>query len=150
MIIYQTKNPEVNFDFTNATNFQIFESNDTTSTTVTYPSYNIKLQGTTSTPSSGYFILNFFFEMTSSTANTSNWYRVDYKPTSSGTWNILSECQVRVPQGENYLPISGFRIFQINSSDTIDFRVSHARSSGTTSGTNRIRNVNVYIFKVAS
>jgi hypothetical protein len=146
MIIYQTKNPEVNFDFTSATNFQIFESNDITSTTVTHPSYNTKLQGTTSIASSGYFILNFFFEMTNSNANTSNWYKVEYKPSSSGTWNILSECQIRVPQGEHYLPISGFRIFQISNSDTIDFRVMHSRESGT----NRIRNVNVYIFKVAS
>lgn len=146
MIIFQTKNPEVNFDFTSATNFQIFESNAVSSTTTTYPSYALKLSGTTSTAGTGFYILNFFFEMTNSNANTSNWYSVEYKPTSSGTWTILSECQVRVPQGGNYLPISGFRIFQMTTSDTIDFRVRHARVTGT----NRIRNVNVYIFKVAS
>ena len=144
-MIRQSKNPEAGFNFTNATGFELFESLAITSTTTTYPAYNLKLSGSTVAPLEGRFILSWYFEMTNSNANTSNWYKVSWKKTGDVTYNILSEALVRIAQGNNYFPMSGFRQFDIIGEDTIDFRFEHARVSGT----NRVRNLNIYIFRAA-
>jgi hypothetical protein len=41
--------------------------------------------------------------------------------------------------------MSGFRVFEIMGEDTIDFRVQFARGDATA----RIRNANLYIFRIA-
>lgn len=142
MRIYKTKNPEANFNFSNATSFEVFESNAISSTTST--TYITKLNATTITNTIGKYIIQWFAEVANSSNNNTILFRVQYKPTSSGTWITLSEPDVFIGRSEIYDGQTGFRVIETLATDTIDIRVEYAAGGATA----RIRNVNVYVFRV--
>lgn len=135
---------EGNFNFSNAVNFEVFTSLGTDSTTST--TYQTKLTGTTSEPGSGKYVINWYAELTNTGNNKLNEYRVQFKRTSDATWIDACELEVLVARAEAWEIMSGFRVFEIMVDDTIDFRVQYRRINATA----RIRNSNLYIFRVAT
>lgn len=145
MYFFTQKNPEVNFDFSNAVGFEVFSDVAQTSTVITYPDYLTKLEGTTTEIESGQYVINWFFEIANSGNNNSSWSRVQWKRSSDIDYIHLSETDNFVGRSDKFLPVSGFVVVNVMTPDTIDFRVQFAREGATA----RIQNVNVYIFRVA-
>lgn len=143
-MINQTRNPESNFNFSNAVGFEVFASLGLSSTTST--TFQTKLSGTTSESETGTYVINWYSEMTNSGNNNLVAYRVQFKPTTSATWLDACDLDILVTRAEAFEIMSGFRVFEITISDTIDFRVQYRRINATA----RIRNVNLYIFRVAT
>ena len=146
MIAFQTKNAEAEFNFSNAVGFEVFGDVAITSTTLAYPTYTTKLSGTTIDVGSGKYVINWFFEIANSGNNNSTWSIVEWKKTSDATWNTLSEIDNFVGRSNKYVPVSGFVVVDVLTDDTIDFRVRYAPNGST----GRIKNVNTYIFRVAT
>lgn len=143
-MINQTRNPESNFNFSNAVGFEVFASLDLSSTTSA--TFQLKLDGTTSESETGTYVINWYSEMTNSGNNNLVAYRVQFKPTASSTWIDACDLDILVTRAEAFEIMSGFRVFEITAPDTIDFRVQYARIDATA----RIRNANLYIFRVAT
>lgn len=146
MIAFQTKSAESNFNFSNAVAFEVFSDTTITSTTVTYPNYLTKLSGTTQQIGSGKYVINWFFEIANSGNNSSTWSIVEWKRSTDSTWLLLSEIDNFVGRTDKYVPVSGFVVVDVLLEDSIDFRVRFSRSGNTA----RIKNVNLYIFRVAT
>ena len=146
MIAFQTKNAEADFNFSNAVGFEVFSDVDISSTTLSYPNYTDKLTGSTLTIESGRYVLNWFFEIANSGNNNSTWSNVEWKRSSDTLWNTLSEIDNFVGRSNKYVPIAGFVVVDVLLEDTIDFRVRYAPNGAT----GRIKNSNVYIFRVAT
>lgn len=142
MIIYKTRNPESNFNFSNATAFEVFEENALSSTTSS--TFQTKLTATTMSDVSGKYIIQWFAEIANSSNNNQTLMRVEYKPTTSGTWTILSDVDAFIGRSEIYDGQTGFRVIELLTNDTIDIRISFAAGGATA----RIRNVNTYVFRV--
>ena len=142
MLIYKTRNPESNFDFSNATSFEVFENNEVSSTTST--TLQTKLLATSQSDIPGKYIIQWFAEIANSSNNQQTLMRVEWKPSSSGTWNILSDVDAFIGRSEIYDGQTGFRVIQLLTEDTIDMRISYAAGGATA----RIRNVNLYLFRV--
>lgn len=140
--IQRTTQAESNFNFSNATSFEVFEDNGTSSTTS--GTYQTKLSATTQTDEVGKYIIQWFAEVANSTNNNTVLFRVQYKPTTSGTWITLSEPDIFVGRSEIYDGQTGFRVIELLASDSIDVRIQYAAGGATA----RIRNVNLYIFRV--
>jgi hypothetical protein len=133
------------FDFSNATDFEVFTSDNLSSTTITYPNYVDKLVDTSDTTETGRYVVNWYAELTNSGNNNLTWFRVEWKQTASPTWLTLTEIDVLIPRGESFVPVSGFKTIDNLTTSTIDLRIQFARDSGTA----RIKNTNVYLFRVA-
>ena len=145
MNIFQTKNPEAGFDFANATAFEVFSDITLTSTTNQPPNWVTKLSGTTIEAGEGKYVICWYAEKTNSGNNNINWFRVQYKKTTDVTFLEACELDLLVSRAEAFQIMSGFRVFEIMGEDTIDFRVQFARGDATA----RIRNANLYIFRIA-
>lgn len=145
MIAFQTRNPEVNFDFSNATNFEVFSDLGLSSTAQSPPNYVTKLSGSTSDSTTGSFVINWYAELTNSGNNNISWYRLQWKRSSDGAWITLSNIDITISRANAFVPIAGAIQFVVSAADTIDFRLQFARGNGTA----RIQNANVYIFRVA-
>lgn len=143
-MIKQTRNPESNFNFSNAVAFEVLS--DLAQTSTTSDVFQDKLTGTTGEAGAGKYVINWYAELTNSGNNNLNEYRVQFKPSSSGVWINVCSLEVLVARGESYEIMAGFRVFEILTEDTIDFRVQFRRIDATA----RIRNANVYIFRVAT
>jgi hypothetical protein len=146
MIAFQTKSAESNFNFSNAVAFEVFSDVLESSTTLAYPSYTNKLTGTTMEAGTGKYVINWFFEIANSNNNNSTWSRVEWKRSTDPTWLLLSEIDNFVGRTNKYLPVSGFVVVDVLNEDTIDFRIRYAPDGAT----GRIKNVNIYIFRVAT
>jgi hypothetical protein len=133
------------FDFSNATDFEVFTSDILDSTISTYPTYTTKLSETSETSETGRYVVNWYAELTNSGNNNLIWFRVQWKQTGSPTWLTLTEIDVLIPRGESFIPVSGFKTIDNLTLSTIDIRIQFARDSGTA----RIRNTNVYLFRVS-
>jgi len=142
MYIYKNRNAEANFNFSNATSFEVFEENGTSSTTS--GTYQTKLTATTQTDTIGKYIIQWFAEVANSTNNNTVLFRVQWKPTTSGTWTTLSEPDIFVGRSEIYDGQTGFRVVETVATDTLDVRIEYAAGGATA----RIRNVNLYVFRV--
>lgn len=143
MYVYKTRNPESNFNFSNATSFEVFESISTQSTTNTI--YQLKLNATTQSEVPGKYIIQWFVELANSTNNNTTLFKVSWKPTTSPTWITLAENDIFSGRSEVYEPSTGFRVVDLIVEDTIDIKIEWARGDG---GTARIRNANLYVFRV--
>lgn len=142
MYVYKTRNPESNFNFSNATSFEVFEDNGTSSTTSA--TFVTKLSATTEINEVGKYIIQWFSELANSANNQTTLFRVQWKPTSSATWITLTEVDMFIGRSEIYDGQTGFRVIETMAQDTIDLRIQYA-SGGATA---RIKNVNIYIFRV--
>lgn len=134
------------FDFSNAVDFEVFDDQTISSTTSDFPDYITKLSGTTTEIGSGRYVINWSFEVANSTNNNSTWSRVQYKKTGDASFITLSEIDNFVGRSEKYVAVSGFKVVNIDTEDTIDFRIEFCREGATA----RIQNVNLYIFRVAT
>lgn len=142
MYVYKTRNPESNFNFSNATSFEVFEDNGTSSTTSA--TFVTKLSATTEINEVGKYIIQWFSELANSSNNQTTLFRVQWKPTSSGTWITLTDPDIFIGRSEIYDGQTGFRVIETMAQDTIDLRIEYAAGGATA----RIRNVNIYIFRV--
>ena len=142
MYVSKTRNPEANFNFSNATSFEVFENNAVSSTTSS--AFQDKLSITSQSDIPGKYVVQWFMEIANSSNNQQTLVRVEWKPTSSGVWTIITDVDAFIGRSEVYDAQSGFRVIQLVSTDTIDVRVSYAAGGSTA----RIRNVNVYLFRV--
>ena len=142
-MINQSRNPESNFDFSNAVSFEVFSSIGTSSTTST--TFQTKLSGTTQEVASGKYVICWYAELTNSGNNNLNDFRVEYKKTIDATYLSACELDILIPRAEAFNIMSGFRVFDIVGDDTIDFRMQYRRIDATA----RVRNANVYIFRIA-
>jgi hypothetical protein len=133
------------FDFSNAAAFEVFEDQTNTNTISEFPNYITKLSGSTSEISSGRYVINWSFEIANSTNNNSSWSRVQWKKSVDSTYITLTEIDNFIGRSDKYVPVSGFKVVDVDTEDTIDFRIEFCRSGGTA----RIQNVNIYIFRVA-
>lgn len=145
MLVFKQANAEANFDFSNATAFEVFSSINLTSTTNQPPNWVTKLSGTTTEQGQGKYVLCWYAEMTNSGNNNIVWFRTQYKKSSDATFLEACELDLLVSRSEKFEIMSGFRVFDIIGEDTIDFMMQFAREDGTA----RIRNANIYIFRVA-
>lgn len=143
MIVFKQANAEANFDFSNATAFEAFNDNGTSSTTLT--AYQTKLSNTSTTDGTGSFILQWYSELANSGNNNTTLFRVQWKQSGSATWIDLTASDVFVGRSEVFVPFSGFKVISNPTQDTIDFRIQWARGTG---GTARIKNANFYLFRV--
>lgn len=137
---------EGDFDFSNATSFQVFVNDTVNSTTSVYPNFVTKLSGTSIDNTTGKYVINWYCELTNSGNNNITWFKVQWKPTTSGTWLNLTEIDILIPRGDSYIPVSGFKTIDLASTDTVDLRIQFCTESATA----RIRNSNVYLFRVAT
>jgi hypothetical protein len=144
MNIFQTKNAEAGFNFANAVAFEVFSSVAVSSTTST--TFQDKLTGTTQEIAEGTYVICWYAELTNSGNNNLNEFRVDYKKTTDATFIEACQLETLITRADAYEVMSGFRVFAITGEDTIDFRVSYRRIDATA----RIRNTNVYIFRIAA
>ena len=145
MYVSKTKTAEAGFDFSQAVSFEAFSSLNQTSTTNQPPNWVTKLSGTTESVGEGQYVICWYAELTNSGNNNVNWFRTQYKKSEDSTFLEACELDLLVTRNEKYEIMSGFRVFNVVGEDTIDFRVQFARGSETA----RIRNVNLYIFRVA-
>jgi hypothetical protein len=145
MLVFKQANAEANFDFSNATAFEVFSDVGITSTTNEPPNWVTKLSGTTIEAGEGKYVVCWYSEITNSGNNNIVWFRCQFKKTSEGIYTTATEIDSQIPRAESFNIMSGFRVFDVVGEDTIDFRVQFARESGTA----RIQNCNVYIFRVA-
>lgn len=135
---------EGNFNFSNATAFEAFSDIGLSNTTSNYPNYVNKLSGTNTENLSGKFIIQWYSEISNSGNNNITWVRVQWKRSSDTAWLNLTEIDILIPRANSYVLFSGFRVVDVDPTDTIDFRIQFARGSGTA----RIQNANLYIFRV--
>lgn len=142
-MIFQSSNAEANFSFSNAVAFEVFSSLGVDSTTST--TFVTKLSGTTLELGQGRYVINWYAELTNSGNNNLNEFRVEFKKTTSPTFMEACELELLIPRNEAFNIMSGFRVFDIVGEDTIDFRMQYRRIDGTA----RIRNANLYIFRIA-
>lgn len=133
---------EGNFDFSNATSFEVFNDDGVSSTTS--GTFQTKLTGTTATDVPGKYVLQWSVEIANSANNNTTLFRVQWKMSSSGTWNDATSLDVFIGRSEIYQSTSGFRVIETMSTGTIDLRVQYAAGGATA----RIRFVSVYIFRV--
>lgn len=142
--ISRTTQAEANFNFSNATSFEVFSDDVLTSTTATYPTFTTKISDTSHTDQPGRYVVNWYSELTNSGNNNLSWFRVQWKNTTSPTWITLTEIDILIPRTESFVPVSGFKTIDPVITDTIDLRIQFARDAGTA----RIRNSNIYLFRV--
>jgi hypothetical protein len=142
MYIYKNKNPESNFDFSNATSFEVF--NDDTISSTTSTTYQTKLAATTMTDDIGKYVIQWSAEIANSSNNQTSLFKVEWKPSSSGTWTLATEIDVFIGRSEVYQPVSGFRVVDLLTEDSIDLRIQYAAGGATA----RIKFVSIYIFRV--
>lgn len=133
---------EGNFNFSNATSFEVFNDDTISSTTSTSP--QTKLTATTDTDRQGKYVVQWSFELTNSGNNAISNTIIQWKPTSSGTWSDLLNLELLIPRSEVYVPVSGFRVIDLMVTSTIDLRIQYYRTDGTV----RIKNVSIYAFRV--
>jgi hypothetical protein len=137
---------EGNFDFSNAVGFATFSDLTLTSTTNQPPDWVTKLSGSTMEVEEGRYVICWYAELTNSGNNNINWFRTQYKKTTDVTFIDACSLDMLIGRAEAYEIMSGFRVFDVDGDDTIDFRVQFARGDATA----RIRNANVYIFRVST
>jgi hypothetical protein len=133
---------EGNFNFSNATSFEVFNQDSVSSTTS--GTFQTKLTGTTTTDIPGKYVLQWSAELANSSNNNTTIFRVQWKPTLSPTWVDATSLDVFVGRSDIYQSTSGFRVIETMATDTIDFRVQYAAGGATAS----IKFVSVYIFRV--
>ena len=133
---------EGNFDFSNATSFEVF--NDDAISSTTSDVFQTKLTATTITDIQGKYVLQWSAEVANSSNNNTTLFRVQWKMSSSGTWIDATSLDVFTGRSEIYQSTSGFRVIETMTTGTIDLRVQYAAGGATA----RIRFVSVYIFRV--
>jgi hypothetical protein len=133
---------EGNFNFSNATSFEVF--NDDAISSTTSNEFQTKLTATTTTDISGKYVLQWSAEVANSSNNNTTLFRVQWKMSSSGTWIDATSLDVFTGRSEIYQSTSGFRVIETMTTGTIDLRVQYAAGGATA----RIRFVSVYIFRV--
>lgn len=133
---------EGNFNFSNATSFEVF--NDDTISSTTSTTYQTKLAATTMTDEIGKYIIQWSAEIANSSNNQTTLFKVEWKPTSSGTWSLASELDVFIGRSEVYQSTAGFRVVDLLSQDSIDLRIQYSAGGATA----RIKYVSIYIFRV--
>lgn len=143
MLIFKGANAEANFNFSNATAFEVFSSVAISSTTSR--TFQTKLSGSTAQSGQGTYVICWYSELTNSRNNNLNEYQVQYKKTTETNFVNACQLELEITRSGAYQIMSGFRVFTITGEDTIDFRIRYRRIGGTA----RIRNANIYIFRIA-
>lgn len=144
MSIIQTKNGEANFNFSNAVAFEVFSLESEQSTTST--TFQVKLSGTSIDDQTGKYVVHWFSEIANTNNNATTLFRVQWKNTSETVWKDLTSADAYVGRSNVFIPMSGFRVIDKLVEETMEFRIEFARGTG---GTAKIKNTNLYLFRVA-